>query len=103
MAKTKEILLTDLLVNSENYRFEVLGGQKEAIDKMIANQEEKLFNLAEHILAYGLNPNDNVQVIESNHDKGKFIVVEGNRRVITLKILTNPDLIDHHAFFKEEI
>lgn len=27
-------------------------------------------------------------------DEGKFIVLEGNRRITVLKILLNPDLID---------
>lgn len=94
MAKTKNIKLTDLLINPENYRFETVASQKEAIDHMVEDQKDKLYNLAKHIFENGINPNDKIQVSESNHDKTKYIVVEGNRRTVALKILNNPDLID---------
>ncbi len=98
MAKIKKIKLTDLHVNTENYRFEPVTSQKEAIDKMILDQGDKLFHLAEHIMANGLNPNDKVQVVTSSHDDSKFNVVEGNRRTIVLKLLNNPDIIDSERF-----
>jgi hypothetical protein len=98
MATSQEIKLTDLQINTENYRFEPVSSQKEAIDKMIEDQGEKIFNLANHIVQNGLNPNDRIQTIISRHDKAKFNVVEGNRRVVTLKLLSNPSLIDNPKF-----
>lgn len=94
MVKTKTVKLTNLLVNTENYRFEPLTGQKEAIDKMVENQGDKLFNLAKDIILYGLNPNEKIQITTSYHDNIKFTVLEGNRRTVVLKLLNNPDLID---------
>jgi hypothetical protein len=94
MAKTKTIKLADLLVNTENYRYETLASQKEAIDKMIYDQGDYLYNLAEHIIAHGLNPNDHIQVIASHHDPKKYIVLEGNRRIVSIKLLKQPELID---------
>lgn len=96
MATIKEIKLTDLQVNTENYRFEPVASQKEAIDTMVYDQGEKLFKLAEHIVLNGLNPNDRIQTVPSSHDKTKYNVVEGNRRTVALKLLNNPDLIDGH-------
>jgi len=98
MAKTLKVALRDLLLNGENYRFETVAGQKEAIDKMIEDQKEKLFNLAEHIAVNGLNPNDRIQVVRSSHDRKKYIVLEGNRRVLSLKLIDNPGLIDSPSF-----
>lgn len=95
MAKTKNLSLNDLHVNTDNYRFEPVSGQKGAIDVMIIDQTDKLLKLAEHIVVNGLNPNDRIQVIRSEHDKSKYNVVEGNRRTTALKILNNPDLIDN--------
>jgi len=95
MATKKVIKIEDLLVNPENFRFDPVAGQKEAIDQMVEDQNDKLFVLAEHILKNGLNPNDRIQVIASNHDPSKYIVLEGNRRTVTLKILNHPDLIDN--------
>ena len=94
MATTKSIKLTDLQVNTENYRFEGVAGQKEAIEKMLEDQKDKLFNLAKHIAENGLNPNDPVQVSPSSVDRSKYNVLEGNRRVVSLKLLSHPDLID---------
>ncbi|MBB6610619.1 hypothetical protein H7F15_06195 [Pontibacter sp. Tf4] len=104
MIEVKLIPIADLLVNTENYRFESVASQKEAIDKMIYNQGMKLLTLAEHILQHGLNPFDPIQVNVSNHDSSKYNVLEGNRRTVTLKILHNPDLIDSdHADLKKKI
>ena len=94
MVRVKDIRLTDLHVNTENYRFEPVASQKEAIDRLIDDQADKLYALAAHIVENGLNPNDRVQVTTSNHDKTKFNVLEGNRRIVALKLLNNPDLID---------
>lgn len=95
MAKFKKINITKLQVNTENYRFEPVASQKEAIDIMIDEQGEKLFNLAKHIVENGLNPNDKIQVMASSHDPKKYNVVEGNRRIVSLKLLSHPDLIDN--------
>lgn len=94
MTRTKKIKINDLLVNTENYRFDTVVSQREAIEKMLDDQSDNLLNLADHILKNGLNPNDKVEVTASNHDKSKFIVLEGNRRTIALKVLNNPDLIE---------
>ncbi|MDV6237202.1 hypothetical protein CH379_016335 [Leptospira ellisii] len=98
MAKTRIIKLSDLHVNTENYRFEPVGSQKEAIDQMVEDQDDKLFSLAEHIIESGFNPNDRVQVAVSNHDNTKYNVLEGNRRIVALKIAYNPDLLDNPKF-----
>jgi hypothetical protein len=94
MSKLKDISLGDFLVNTENYRFVTVSSQKEALDTMLEDQKENLLNLCEHIMTYGLNPNEKIQVVPSNHDKKKYIVLEGNRRITALKFLNNPDLIE---------
>ncbi len=104
MAKIKTIKLTDLQVNTENYRFEPVASQKEAIDTMVIDQGDKIFKLAEHIVLNGLNPNDKIQTVLSSHYKTKYNVVEGNRRTVALKLLNNPDLLDghHHGSLKKK-
>lgn len=89
----KTIKLTSLFVNTENYRFEPLSSQKEAIDKMIEDQEDKLYSLADDIVTNGLSPVDLIMVTPSE-DVNKYIVLEGNRRITSLKLLNNPTLID---------
>ena len=46
--------MTSLFVNTENYRFEPLSSQKEAIDKMIEDQGDKLYSLVDDIVTNGL-------------------------------------------------
>ncbi|GHV55444.1 hypothetical protein AGMMS49579_18330 [Spirochaetia bacterium] len=94
----KVIKLVDLLINTENYRFEPVSSQKEAIDLMIEDQNEKLYKLAEDIIIHGLNPNDAIQVSPSRHEKNKYNILEGNRRVVSLKLLNNPDLIENSKY-----
>ena len=90
----KKLKIPDLLVNPENYRFKSVQSQKEAINLMINNQGEKLYNLAQHITENGINPTEFIFVSPFSHDKNKFIVLEGNRRVVALKALHNPEIID---------
>ena len=54
----RTIKLTSLFVNTENYRFEPLSSQKEAIDKMIEDQGDKLYSLVDDIVTNGLSPVD---------------------------------------------
>jgi hypothetical protein len=98
MAMLKKIKATDLLINTENYRFDPVASQKEAIDQMVEDQTNKLFILAEHIVKNGLNPNDRIQVVASGHESAKYNVVEGNRRVVVVKLILNPDLIDQSKY-----
>lgn len=100
----KQLLLTNLLLNIENPRFELVGNQREALQAMINDQSEKIYNLAKDIIEVGtLNPSELVIVTPSESDKKHFVVLEGNRRVTTLKILTTPELIStsHVAFYKK--
>lgn len=76
----KTIKLTSLFVNTENYRFEPLSSQKEAIDKMVEDQGDKLYSLVDDIVTNGLSPVDLI-IVTPNEDNNKYIVLEGNRRI----------------------
>lgn len=98
MVTNATIKLDNLIVNTENFRYETVNDQIEAIYRMLEEQGEKLVTLAQHILKHGLNPNDRIQVCPSSHEVSKHIVLEGNRRVVALKLLSNPDLIIDPSF-----
>lgn len=87
----KQIDINDILLNTENPRFEKVGSEEEALEIMIREYEEKIYNLAKHITENGMNPTELSAVIKSNN---KYIVLDGNRRLTALKILNNPDLLN---------
>ena len=87
----RTLKLTSLFVNTENYRFEPLASQKEAIDRMVEDQGDKLYFLGLDIITNGLNPIDLIMVTPT--EDNRYIVLEGNRRVTALKLLNNPTLI----------
>jgi len=100
MVTVKTLKLTNLQINTDNYRFDKVSSQKEAIDQMVNDQGTKLFNLAQHIIENGLNPNDKIQVTPLEENATNYNVLEGNRRITSLKLLNNPDLIEHDDSLK---
>lgn len=86
--------IEDLIFDIDNPRFESLSDQRTALQKIVTDQNDKLFILAEDITAQGLNPADLTIVIESEAGDGRYIVLEGNRRLAALKLLSNPHLFD---------
>lgn len=93
MSTVKKLSLKSLWINTENYRYEPSESQAEAIAVMVEDQKDKLYNLAEDIVENGMNPSDLPIVTDLPSHKGKFLVLEGNRRVTAMKILDNPLLL----------
>jgi hypothetical protein len=91
---TQNIKLSILLLNIENPRFEMGSNQRDIVQKMIEDQGDKLYHLAKHIVQHGLNPSELAIVTPSEREDGRYEVLEGNRRITALKILSNPTLID---------
>ncbi len=88
------IALTNLLLDVTNPRFVTeQDDQRAAIRNMAAEQSEKLLNLADDIVKFGLDPSSSAIVIPDGENTGRHIVVEGNRRIAALKLLHNPDLL----------
>lgn len=81
--------IDELLLDLENPRISRASSQREALQKIIEDQDLKLIALAESIVDEGLNPMDRWLVIKSQDERGKFIVLEGNRRLATIRILHN--------------
>jgi len=102
MHSYKKIPVANLTVNIENPRYEMVGNQPEAIGLMVKEQKKKIVNLAEDIVQNGLNPSELPIVAPHEREKGHFNVLEGNRRVVALKLLHMPDLVkDHKTVYKK--
>jgi hypothetical protein len=84
------IKIVDLLLDRQNYRLEPQIDQFQTIQAMIADQGDKLLELAEDIIEHGLSPIEFITVCPTQEDK--HCVLEGNRRVTALKLLNEPAL-----------
>jgi hypothetical protein len=91
-----ELRLHDFLLDLENPRISRATSQREALQKIIEDQDVKLVVLAESIVEDGLNPMDRWLVLKSidANERGKFVVLEGNRRLATIRLLNNRAQMD---------
>jgi hypothetical protein len=100
--KEKQIRITDLQLDTTNYRTGKQDDQREAIRALIEEQKSKLVRLAQDIIENGLSPLETILVMPVPDDKRRHIVIEGNRRVAAIKLVTQPDLAAdttwHNAF-----
>lgn len=90
-----ELNLDELQLDLKNPRFDGLANQREALQKIVQSQGSKLVNLAEDIVANGMSPAHRMLVVKAT-GKGAigFIVMDGNRRLASLRVLANPAVLD---------
>src|SRR6266853_2272194 len=93
MAELLPIPVSDLLIDAENPRLKQPNvGQRDAQRELAAHLQSKLLKLAKDIVEYGMNPSD-LPLVMPNKGDSRFIVLEGNRRLVAIKSLENPDSI----------
>lgn len=89
--QTKLIKIDRLLVNNENPRHEKAVSEKDAIEKLLNTVgKSRMLNLAEDIAKNGLLESQMPIVCR---EKDRYLVMDGNRRISAIKILTSPDEI----------
>ena len=83
------IRISDLLFDPENYRLpeQALGASQDEI-LHILEEDFDLLPIGQSIAQNGFFPEEPLVVIPT--DNNRFIVVEGNRRLAALKLLTDP-------------
>ncbi len=90
-----EANLEELQLDLNNPRFDGLANQREALEKIVLSQGSKLVNLAEDIVGEGMSPAHRMLVVRTpGKAAGKFVVVDGNRRLAALRVLANPSVLD---------
>ena len=87
-----EIQVKNLLLDVNNPRHDILENQKDAVQEMIVDQHDKLINLARDIVERGINPSELTIVTPNENNPKEYIVLEGNRRVVAIKLLNDPSL-----------
>lgn len=83
--------ISSLLLDIDNPRFELEPHEKSQAalgTKLIMGYDVQ--TLAESIARNGYFANDPLVAVKSNDEPGKFVVVEGNRRLTALKALCDP-------------
>lgn len=87
----KDVDIGKLIVNPENYRFDPVDKQDEAIDLMLEEKGDEIINLAKHIFENGLDKAKDSRVLEIKKDL--YLVLDGNRRITAIKCLHNLALV----------
>ena len=90
----KSIDVSNLTLYPDNPRYDdIAENQRDAILKIVEEQQEKLIKLATEIVDYGFSYIDMVAVTRDEKNN-TYVVREGNRRIAALKLLMQPNIID---------
>jgi hypothetical protein len=93
LGRRVDLRIADLLLDEENPRFpESQSGNKQLRLAQIIEMGFEAFAVAESMCRYGYFPSEPLIVMESTIHSGKFVVLEGNRRVTALLGLTNREV-----------
>jgi hypothetical protein len=92
--KRLTIPLTSLGLDELNPRLDPQTGQREAIRAMVKQQGEKIVNLAADIAEHGLSAAERFMAIVPDSSRFPYISLDGNRRLVALKLLHEPLLAD---------
>lgn len=87
------VTIENLQLDPENPRFDRKRSQREALSTFANKLGDKLYNLAEGIVDKGYCPFELPIVTPANGDGKIFIVLEGNRRIAALKLLSSVSLV----------
>jgi hypothetical protein len=77
--------IADLLLDLTNPRLTGVRNQRDALQKIVDDQGEKLDVLAGSFVDEGMNPMDRFRVLREEEDADRYAVLEGNRRLAALK------------------
>ena len=92
MTEHLKLSIDKLLLDLENPRLGLVSSQSEALANLVRLNPGHFRNLMASIRDDGLDPGDSLYVVPSEDGKD-FVVLEGNRRLSALKVLSNPDVL----------
>jgi hypothetical protein len=93
MVEYLELSIDELLLDEDNPRLGSVNSQSAALEAIVHLNKAHFLNLMLSIKNNGLDPGDNLYVIQAEGGDD-FVVLEGNRRVSALMVLNNPDVLD---------
>ena len=93
MSEPIPIPVANLLLDGRNPRLsERMQGQRKIIRALAGTQWDKLRELAKDIVEHGRDPSDLFLVMK--RQRGRYLVLDGNRRVAVLKLFEEPSILD---------
>lgn len=98
------ISIDSLQLDVENFRIGHQESQRDAILSLVSDQGKKLSNLAKDLLELGLSPLESFAVMPIAPGAKTYLMLEGNRRLVALKLVRSPELVeglDVYAAFKK--
>ena len=87
--KREDIPISDLLLDAKNPRLGTVMDQAEALERLVVIRPDHLRNLAKDIAERGLHPG--IDFLVCPNGDGRFVVLDGNRRLAAIKLLTQPE------------
>lgn len=87
--KQEDIPISDLLLDARNPRLGTVEDQASALERLVVIRPDHLRNLAKDIAERGLHPG--IDFLVYPNGDGKFVVLDGNRRLAAIKLLSQPD------------
>lgn len=87
--KREDIPISNLLLDAENPRLGSVTDQAAALERLVVIRPDHLRNLAKDIAEMGLHPG--IDFLVYPNGDGKFVVLDGNRRLAAIKLLTQPE------------
>lgn len=95
MPQLDPIPVASLVIDTENPRFlDSNAGQREALRELAQYRSGKVVGLADDVVQHGLSPIEITMVMRSPRQHDRYIVLEGNRRLVAIRALERPDLLD---------
>jgi hypothetical protein len=88
-----EVEIGDLLLDSENPRTGQVESQSEALAAIVRLSSRNFKNMMRSIKLHGLDPGDSFYLVQEGEEDDPYTVVDGNRRLAALKVLSQPDLL----------
>lgn len=85
-----DIAVADMRLDGSNPRHDAVTGEREIIEALLAKEGSKITSIAGDIAAFGLSPIEVPMVLEAPGPT--YVVIEGNRRLAALKLLSDPSL-----------
>jgi len=87
-----EIELDQMVLDKENPRIGLVLTQSDALSAVVQLDVRHFRTMMQSIKDNGLDPGDSFYVIDDEED-GEYIVVDGNRRLAAIQVLSNPTVL----------